>query len=684
MRTLKSILLAGALLLATPVFFSSCEEDGSLIKFKTEVQVVNDFNDVVKAINDGKLSSEQAIAQLVTAIDNIKGDQSAKLQAITDALSNNNNTLDTKLNVIAGATKSLSTEMPTKIDALAKAVENMPKYEEVLEAVKTAIVNINPNEQLKLLEGVLDKYCSDELKYPDVSYSYKGKLYYCIAEMENTLYLMTYKSDKFKAIRKAIEKLAGENAKLDGILDNMTKIVEAINAGNTNEKEGWAEFAKLLAQLKTGAGIGGSTDNVGYVDLGLPSGNLWAECNLGASSPEQYGDYYAWGETKPKQEYTRLNHKWYKEGAPSLGYTKYNNEDGKMTLEDEDDAVIQNIGNGWRTPTLADFRELTNQKLTTIKKTKLNGVAGYQITSKKNGKSVFIPFAGFKRDEPQTREISADEEVAVCMTNLRRIDDRVYNAWTFAFQNDRIARYGKLRPDGISIRPVKGPGVPVPNNCVDLGLNSGLLWAKCNMGTTKPTEPGDYYAWGETSTKKKYAENYKFYGKSSLKDGVIKYNRRDGKMVLELEDDAANVVLGVGYRIPTKEDWKELLDECTWEAETFTAPIEWDPSQKKFIKLWKVTGPNGNSIILPNSNGYKFEKGYEKEDYTFYTTSTLRPRNEPLFYDYLNDMTAWTVRWSIEAKVTSDGNIEEPYFDDDIRRMCGFVIRPVFDLYSNK
>lgn len=684
MRTLRSILLAGAMLLATPMFFSSCEEEGSLIKFKTEVQVVNDFNDVVKAINDGKLSSEQAIAQLVTAIDNIKGDQSAKLQAITDALSNNNNTLDTKLNVIAGAMKSLSTEMPTKIDALAKAVENMPKYEEVLEAVKTAIVNINPNDQLKLLEGVLEKYCSDELKYPDSPLSYKGKLYYCIAELENTMDIMTFKADKFKAIRKAIEALAGENAKLDGILDNMTKIVEAIKTGNTNEKEGWAEIARQLALLKAAAGIGGSTDNVEYVDLGLPSGNLWAACNLGASAPEQYGDYYAWGEVEPKQEYTRLNHKWYKEGAPSLGYTKYNNEDGKLTLEDEDDAVIQKLGNGWRTPTLADFRELTNQKLTTIKKTTLNGVAGYQITSKKNKKSIFIPCAGFKQDKPQTREISSSEEVAICMTNLRRIDDKVFNAWTFAFQDDRIARYGKRRPDGISVRPVKGPGMPVPNNCVDLGLASGILWGKYNMGTTDPTKPGDYYAWGETETKKKYAENYKFYGKSSIKDGVIKYNRRDGKMVLELEDDAANVVLGVGYRIPTKEDWKELLDECTWEAETFTAPIEWDPSQKKFIKLWKVTGPNGNSIILPNSNGYKFEKGYEKEDYTFYTTSTLRPRNEPLFYDYLNDMTAWTVRWSIEAKETSDGNIEEPYFDDDIRRMCGFVIRPVFDLYSNK
>lgn len=685
MRTLKSILLAGALLLATPVFFSSCEEDGSLIKFKTEVQVVNDFNDVVKAINDGKLSSEQAIAQLVTAIDNIKGDQNAKLQAITDALNNKNNTLDTKLNVIAGTMKSLSTEMPTKIDALAKAVENMPEYYEVLKVVETAIVNINPNEQLKLLEGVLDKYCSDELKYPDDPLSFKGKIYYCIAEIEDTLRYMTYKDDKFRAIRKAIEKLAGENAKLDGILDNMTKIVEAIMSGNTSEKEGWAEIARQLALLKAAAGIGGSTDKVEYVDLGLPSGNLWATCNLGASTPEQYGDYYAWGEVEPKQEYTYPNHKWYKEGAPSQGFTKYNNEDGKLTLEDEDDAVIQKLGNGWRTPTLADFRELTNQKLTTIKKTTLNGVAGYQITSKKNGKSIFIPFASFKRDKPQTREISADEEVAICMTNLRRIDYQVFNAWTFAFQNDRIGRYGKLRTDGISIRPVKGPGVPVPNNCVDLGLDSGLLWAKYNLGTTDPTAVGDYYSWGETSTKKKYDDNYKYYDRDSSNPlpNVIKYSRKDGKMVLELEDDAAYVNLGVGYRIPTKEDWQELLDECKWEAETFTAPIEWDPSQKKFIKRWKVTGPNGNYIILPNSNGYKFKKGYEKEDYTFYTTSTLHPRDKYNgYYDYLNDMTAWSVRWSIEE--TSDGNIKEPYFDDDIRRMCGFVIRPVFDLYSNK
>ena len=686
MRTLRSILLAGTMLLATPMFFSSCEEEGSLIKFKTEVQVVNDFNDVVKAINDGKLSSEQAIAQLVTAIDNIMGDQSAKLQAITDALNNNNNTLDTKLNVIAGTMKSLSTEMPTKIDALAKAVENMPEYYEVLKAVETALVNINPNEQLKLLEGVLDKYCNDELRNPEVSYSYKGKLYYCLAEIEDTMRYMTYKDDKFKAIRKAIEALAGENAKLDGILDNMTKIVEAIMAGNTNEKEGWAEIAKQLELLKAAAGIGGSTGNVEYVDLGLPSGNLWAKCNLGASAPEAYGDYYAWGEVEPKKEYTNSNHKWYKEGAPSLGFTKYNNEDGKLSLEDEDDAVIQKLGNGWRTPTLADFRELTNQKYTTIEKTTLNGVAGYQITSKRNKKSIFIPFAGFRNDKPQTREISSDQTVAVCMTNQRRIDNQVFNCWTFAFEQDRVRRYGKRRYDGISIRPVKGPGVPVPNDCVDLGLASGLLWAKYNIGTTDPTQLGNYYAWGELSPNKKeyYSTNYKHFktDKYGVVKEIYKYSEGDGKTVLELEDDAARDNLGVGYRIPTKADWEELLEDCKWEAVTVTLPIELDPSQKKSIARWKVTGPNGNSIVLPMTGGFRADGWGVRPDYdTYYTTANLYPAEQLLDEDKYQKAVALT--WPMYAEETASGGIEEPSFGS-IYRDFGVVVRPVFDLYSNK
>lgn len=773
MRTLKSILLAGALLLATPAFFSSCEEDGTLLKYKMEVTVINDFTEVVEAINNGTLKNEQAIAQLIAAINKMDADQQTKLQAIMDAIASVDNTIATKLAVIEAAMKAqtislegkmalieqviknqnttleiklgaieaalkeqtiamekkmdlikgiladknttLETKLgaieaamkeqtialtekmkliesvmkdqqsafETKVDIFTKAVINLPNYEDILEAIKTALININPNEQLKFLQDVLDKYCSDELRNPDNPLSYKGKLYYIIAEIEDTMRYMTYTDDKFKAIRKAIEKLAGENAKLDGILDNMTKIVEAMKAGNTSENEGWAEIAKMLEQLKAAAGIGGSTDNVEYVDLGLPSGNLWAKCNLGASAPEAFGDYYAWGEVEPKQVYTNSNHKWYKEGAPSLGFTKYNNEDGKLSLEDEDDAVIQKLGNGWRTPTLADFRELTNQKYTTIKKTTLNGVAGYQITSKRNKKSIFIPFAGFKNDKPQTREISSSEEVAICMTNQRRIDNQVFNCWTFAFEQDRIRRYGKRRYDGISIRPVKGPGVPVPNDCVDLGLASGLLWAKYNMGTTDPTQPGDYYAWGETSTKKKYySTNYKYF-KAKYNIEVLKYNEKDGKEVLELEDDAARANLGVGYRIPTKADWEELLEDCKWEAVTITLPETLDPSQKKSIARWKVTGPNGNSIVLPTTSGFKADGWGVQPDYDiYYTTANLYPPADELSNEYKYQK-AVALTWPMFAKETSSEGIEEPSFKS-IFRDFGVVVRPVFDLYSNK
>ena len=775
MRTLKSILLAGALLLATPVFFSSCEEDGTLLRYKMEVTVVNDFNKVVDAINNGSLTNEQAIAQITAAINNMDVDQQTKLQAIMDAITSVNNTIATKLAVIEAAMKAQTisiegklaliedviknqntvfdiklgaieamlkeqtiamekkmdlikniladqnttlenklaaiaatmreqtialtekmqiiesvmkdqkTAFETKIDIFTGAVMNLPNYEDILEAIKTAIININPNEQLKFLQGVLDKYCNDELRNPDIPYSYKGKLYYCLAQIEDTLRYMTYTDDKFKAIRKAIEALAGENAKLDGILDNMKKIVEAIQAGKTSENEGWAEIAKMLELLKTTAGIGGSTDKVEYVDLGLPSGNLWATCNLGASAPEAFGDYYAWGEVEPKQVYTNSNHKWYKEGAPSLGFTKYNNEDGKLSLEDEDDAVIQNLGNGWRTPTLADFRELTNQKYTTIKKTTLNGVAGYQITSKKNKKSIFIPFAGFRNDIPQTREISSDQTVAVCMTNQRRIDNQVFNCWTFAFEQDRIRRYGKRRYDGISIRPVKGPGVPVPNDCVDLGLASGLLWAKYNIGTTDPTELGNYYAWGVTSTTKKYNNAYYKHYKTdeygSIKK-ILKYNEEDGKTVLDLEDDAARANFGVGYRIPTQEDWKELLEDCKWEAVTATLPIVVDPSQKKIIARWKVTGPNGNSIVLPATIGFRSDGIHDATDMnTYYTTADLYPaKDSPDKYKY---ELAAAFTWPIFAEDASSTSIEESWFGSIIRS-SGIVVRPVFDRYSNK
>lgn len=92
-----------------------------------------------------------------------------------------------------------------------------------------------------------------------------------------------------------------------------------------------------------------------FIDLGLPSGLLWADRNVGASSPLDGGDYFAWGETEPKETYSEANYKWW-----NGSFTKYNSFDQKLILESEDDAATVNWGKECRTPSIADFRELVN------------------------------------------------------------------------------------------------------------------------------------------------------------------------------------------------------------------------------------------------------------------------------------------------------------------------------------
>ena len=112
---------------------------------------------------------------------------------------------------------------------------------------------------------------------------------------------------------------------------------------------------------------------------------------------------------------------------------------------------------------------------------------------------------------------------------------------------------------------------------VDLGLPSGLKWATCNVGASKPEDFGNYYAWGETSTKTEYMEdNSKTYGKSMLDiAGNSNY-------------DAARANWGGTWRMPTKSEMQELINKCNWEWTTHNG-----------VKGYKVTGPNGNSIFLP-------------------------------------------------------------------------------------
>ena len=166
-------------------------------------------------------------------------------------------------------------------------------------------------------------------------------------------------------------------------------------------------------------GFNGIPVGLEYVDLGLDSGILWAACNVGSCTPEGYGTFFAWADTKPTTSYCWSHYPYAQDpdpydndtmhwesgdNGPNLWLTKYNTKDtwlpesfetpdNKTTLEDSDDAALANMGAGWRTPTVEEWQELidgTTPSLDTV-----NGIGGIRFTSTVNGNSIFLPFAGF-------------------------------------------------------------------------------------------------------------------------------------------------------------------------------------------------------------------------------------------------------------------------------------------------
>jgi len=201
-----------------------------------------------------------------------------------------------------------------------------------------------------------------------------------------------------------------------------------------------------------------------YVDLELPSGTLWATCNVGAENPEKYGDYFAWGETKPKANYDWFTYKY----INNSGLCKYCAEckielaksimakiDNKLELEAEDDAATANWGSDWQMPSADQFVELIDTSYTTTSWTTQNGVNGRLIVSKSNGNRIFLPAAGY-RDETIlcTEGDCGDYWTRSLVTQvpgygryLMFQSDYIYeNAWGF----NRF-----YRRCGLSVRPVR-------------------------------------------------------------------------------------------------------------------------------------------------------------------------------------------------------------------------------------
>ena len=183
---------------------------------------------------------------------------------------------------------------------------------------------------------------------------------------------------------------------------DMNAVIDMILSGNSDMRgDVNGDHEVNIADVNTIIGIilggGPAQNNHEYVDLGLPSGTLWATCNIGASKPEEYGDYFAWGETATKEVYSWETYKWCNGTWDSL--TKYNFQsyygtvDSKAELEPADDAAQANWGPTWQMPTKAQQDELhehCNWQWTTR-----NGVNGYLGTGP-SGKTIFLPAAGYK------------------------------------------------------------------------------------------------------------------------------------------------------------------------------------------------------------------------------------------------------------------------------------------------
>lgn len=376
MRTFRSIILAGAMLLAIPAFFSSCKENAPELDYEMKVTVVNDFTNVVDAINQSNVSKEQAIKNIAAAIDNMKGDQNDKLQAIIAALNSTNTTLEKQLNIIAGAMQSMSIDLPAKVELIKTAVEGRPDYNEKLEAIKTAFENINPNSQLETLNALLDKY----------GQNFTDKL----ATISGAFITIGYGNGKLDQIKTAIESLSGYGGKLDAINKQMTALLQALESGNMSDKEAMAEVAKKLKELELNAGVGVPKETMEYVDLGLPSGIMWAKCDLGETSPEKFGDRYSWGETWTK---TTTNYYYFTDIVEGQ-YTKYDSRDKRFFLLKEDDAAYLRLGEGWRYPTWNEMQELVDN--CTVTESTLNGWPGVMFVSKINNNYIF--FAYWQKD----------------------------------------------------------------------------------------------------------------------------------------------------------------------------------------------------------------------------------------------------------------------------------------------
>ena len=351
-----------------------------------------------------------------------------------------------------------------------------------------------------------------------------------------------------------------------------------------------------------------------YVDLGLSV--KWATCNIGAETPSDYGDRFAWGETETKQEYTKQNSRYYKREKT----------DNRMshTLSAEHDAASTNWGGSWRMPTEAEFQELIDN--CTWEFTILGEREGYKVTSKKNGKNIFLP---------ATMRFGTNN-CGVYWSSTAGL--RLLSTPDGHLDVEPTTTYG-----GQPVRPVLEPkGKKNGHKYVDLGLS--VMWATCNVGADKPEDYGGYFAWGETETKSKYEiENYTYHECYTINKS----------------NDAAYDDRGATWRMPTIAEWKELEENCDWKVVKIRD--NWD----EHICFKFTSRINGNSILLHAKDISERPWGTQKYICEYWSSS-----NDPNDIDLAQS-------FFLNCQVSEDGVESGTIGNESVSRFLYKNIRPV-------
>ncbi len=438
-RSITSGLLGALLLLGTaaPLTFTSCENEHPEIN----ITLTSDYSGIIDAINnvnktlleklalieqgikDGNLQNQQALDLIQKAIEAMNGTLEQKLDAIKTAIESQTTSLETKLDLIEAALKAGFTDQKTALGEIKSALESIKGSVDGLDSAIDDIV--------ASIDAVTDS----------------------LGDLNDTAG-------------------ATNNALTGAVADALADIFAAI--------DGLSDYSEILEAIKTaienieisGGGDDGKINGYEYVEMG--DGLKWATMNVGATKPEEYGDYFAWGETEAKTDFTWATYKWMQSGQSDWKYiTKYTIADeqkegiwydgdafigdNKTSLEYSDDAARQIWKGTWRIPTDAEWTALRNEenfKWDWTDDYEGTGIAGRIVTSKVEGyagNTIFLPAAaaGLRHGT----SLSTAGSFGYCWSSSLSGSSSVYARRVY-FSSEGVYGVNGYRDYGFSVRPV--------------------------------------------------------------------------------------------------------------------------------------------------------------------------------------------------------------------------------------